>query len=212
MNKGDEQINKIIEWLGTGSINIFGWPFSGKDTQGRKLSKLLNATLIGGGDILRNSQLPDKVQKIMDSGELIPTQYYYNLVLPYFDKTEFNGKPLVLSSVGRWHGEEFTVMNAAAASKHPIKAVIYLDLNENTATSRARLSKLAKDRGGRVDDADEFLSVRFEEFKLKTLPVIDFYKSKGLLLEVDGRLSKDEVTQNIIEKLLAYGVKSADQQ
>ncbi|MCA9334478.1 hypothetical protein KC963_05500, partial [Candidatus Saccharibacteria bacterium] len=99
-----KEVEVIRKWLGTGSINIFGMPFAGKDTQGKILSDMLDCPLLGGGDILRNSVIPDHVRAAQKKGLLIPTEDYINIVLPYLGQEAFRGKPLVLSSVGRWHG------------------------------------------------------------------------------------------------------------
>lgn len=198
----DKKVQQIVRWLGTGSINIFGWPFSGKDTQGRKLSELLNAPLIGGGEILRSRKdTPEHVRKIVDKGQLAPTSEYLEIVTPYLSKLEYAESPLILSSVGRWYGEEETILKAAAAANHPIKAVIYLALDQTTANKRAQNSKIADDRGVRADDATVYLQTRFEEFKNKTLPVIQFYRKKNLLIDINGDQSANEVTKEIINKL-----------
>ena len=52
--------------------------------------------------------------------------------------------------------------------------------------------------------AEEYLQTRFDEFRNKTLPVIDFYKRRGLLVEIDGTLSLDEVTKEILKKLSEF--------
>ena len=130
MDLADKDINDLKNWLGTGSINIFGRPFSGKDTQGKKLAQLFDAPLIGGGDILRASKIPDDVKQIMSRGELIPTNDYVNIVLPYLSQESLRDKALILSSVGRWQGEEIGVMKVLELANHPLKAVIYLEISE----------------------------------------------------------------------------------
>jgi len=57
----NDEIKKIASWLGHGSINVIGCPFSGKDTQGEILVKLFNGVLIGGGDILRSIMIRERL-------------------------------------------------------------------------------------------------------------------------------------------------------
>lgn len=206
----DAKIAAIRTWLGQGSINIFGMPFAGKDTQGGVLADLLDASLLGGGEILRNSVIPAHVEQIMAEGSLIPTEDYINIVLPYLRNAKFADIPLVLSSVGRWHGEEEGVLRAAADSHHPIKAVILLRVDETTARTRHDQEDIAVDRGHRADDSPEKLANRFREFHTKTMPVIEYYRSHGLLLEVDGSQTPPAVTDQIIDQLhrLATSVSS----
>lgn len=201
------ELATIKNWLGTGSINIFGLPFSGKDTHGRQLARTFNASIMGGGDILRNSVIPDHVRTIIDAGGLAPIDDYIRIVLPYLSDDKFAGKPLILSSVGRWHGEEAGVEGAAAAAGHPIKAVVYLHITKATAYERHIASREDEARGVRADDAEHVLETRFQEFNDKTLPVIDYYREKDVLIEVDGNPPKDEVHQAILRGLYEFATR-----
>ncbi len=206
MNKkpGGRQIQMIAEWLGSGSINIFGSPFAGKDTQGRRLAELLKAPLIGGGDILRNNPgVPEHVRQIIAKGKLAPSDDYLRIITPYLSNQKFSGQPLILSAVGRWHGEEQLVLRAAKAAGHPIKAVILLYLNEDEVRRRWTIAQSKQDRGGRSDDDIGVLDVRLKEFSKKTSPVIDFYRRRGLLIELDGSATPNKVTEEILNQLAA---------
>jgi adenylate kinase len=196
-----QEIQKIKEWLGSGSINIFGLPFAGKDTHSQELAAQLDGVILGGGDILRNSTIPNHVREAMDQGKLAPTDEFVQIVLPYLSSEEFTGKPLVLSSVGRWRGEEEGVLQAAKASGHELKAVIFLHIDQSVALDRWEHSQQHMTRGKRADDAHHILDVRFEEFNTKTLPVIDYYRTKGLLIEIDGTPSVARVSQDILDAL-----------
>lgn len=194
----------IRQWLGSGSINIFGMPFAGKDTQGRRIAEQLDAPLIGGGDILRSSGDQEKIKAIMSTGELIPSDSYFEIILPYLSQPALHGRPLILSSVGRWHGEEKVIIQATKEAAHPIKAVIFLDLNEQDVWKRFEATQHAGDRGQRHDDAEHLIETRLSEFRNKTIPVLRFYKSKGILLEIDGSDNPDAVTKSILQKLYEF--------
>ena len=195
------QIDTILRWLGTGSINLFGRPFAGKDSQGHELAALFDAPLLGGGEILRNSVIPAHVKTALDSGLLVPSQDYISIITPFLSSPNFQHKPLILSSLGRWIGEEEGVMGALDASQHPLRVAIYLDIDDDTVHKRWHISQQKKDRGERAEDAEELLEVRLEEFRNKTLPVIDVYRQRGLLLEIDATLPRDEVLRLILAKL-----------
>jgi adenylate kinase len=195
------KISSVKGWLDSGSINIFGMPFAGKDTQAELLAAEFSGVRLSGGEILRNSPIPIRVREIIDAGGLAPTQDYITIVLPYLSREEFKGKPLILSSVGRWHGEEDGVMQALNQSNHPLKAVIYLSINETTISERLKVALETGDRGDRVDDSEEKLTLRLQEFRNKTLPVIEYYRQKGLLIEVDASGHVIDVTRDIIDAL-----------
>ena len=197
----EAKIAKIKTWLGTGSINIFGLPMSGKDTQGIKLAEALNAKFLSSGIIIRAMESQTK-QNLSGQGNLIPTDIFYEWVLPYFKRPDLAKYPLILSSIGRWHGEEEQVMSTASDSNHEIKAVIVLNISEAEVTSRFEASKILNDRGDREDDKNtQIFNNRLQEFRTKTAPVLQFYKSKGLLIEVKGNQTREQVFNELVEKL-----------
>ena len=196
-----EKIQKIKEWLGTGSINIFGLPMSGKDTQGVKLAEMLGAKFLSSGMIIRAMEAETK-QKLSDQGNLIPTNIFYEWVLPYFERRDLFEYPLILSSIGRWHGEEDQVLSVAAGAGHKIKAVIVLNISEADVENRFNEAKVLNDRGDRADDKDlTTFRNRLQEFRTKTLPVLRHYKDLGLLIEVNGDQTRKAVFNEIIDKL-----------
>lgn len=194
------QITTIKAWLGSGAINIFGLPFAGKDEQTGRLVTLLNGVKLGGGDILRASMTPD-VKSYLDAGELIPSDLYVKMVLPYLSQPQLNDKPLLLSSVGRWSGEENGVIEVLTDAKHPLKAVINLVISKELALERLHKSKEIGDRGDRDDDDETLLLTRFSEFEQKTIPVINHYRELGLLIEIDAAQSREAVQDAILDEL-----------
>lgn len=196
-----EKINAIKSWLGSGAINIIGRPFSGKDCQGKRLADIFEANLIGGGDILRSSHDNENVRFFIDQGKMLPSDDYLRIMEPYFHQSRFNHKPMILSAVGRWHGEEPIIMNALESSGHNLKLVIYLDIDAEESTNRWRALESCDDRGNRKDDKIETLNTRQQEFNQKTLPVIEFYRNLEILIDIDGKKSRDEITNNIINSI-----------
>lgn len=202
-------LNFVRQWLGTGSLNLFGLPFAGKDTQAYRLSNLLKAPApISGGDILRKRlDLPSHVREIMDRGELIPIDEYLATVTPYLGQAGFVGHPLVLSSVGRYKGEEEGVMKALKSAGHPLRAVIWIEVDEEVIRQRQAESD-HETRGTRADDDLETLETRLLEYEAKTKPVLDFYAERSLLLAIDGNGSLDEVTRRILTSLHDFAVET----
>ncbi|MBR1802250.1 nucleoside monophosphate kinase [Candidatus Saccharibacteria bacterium] len=197
----DEKVEKIKQWLGSGSINIFGLPMSGKDTVGKRLATLLGGEFLSSGDIIRDYELRQN-DHMTENGELIPTNKFYDIVLPHFYTEALVDKPLVLSSIGRWEGEEDEVMKYTKDSGHEIKAVIYLKLKEEDVRNRWAAAKELGDRGLRGDDADPAVfETRIEEFHEKTEPVLKHYNKLNLLLEVDASGTRDEVFDNVMNAL-----------
>jgi adenylate kinase len=195
------QIETIRQWLGSGSINFFGLPFAGKDSQARRIQAKLGGKILSSGEIFRNSVIPDDTMAIMERGELMPSDTFTEIILPYLSRPEFAGHPFLLSSVGRWKGEEIGVIEALKDSNHETKAVIYLNLDENIVFERSKLDENEAVRGVRADDGEGKLQKRVDEFEQKTIPVLDTYRKLGLLIEIDASLPKNEVEQKILEAL-----------
>jgi adenylate kinase len=200
----NDRIKIISDWLKTGSIDIFGRPFSGKDTQARLLADLFNGVVIGGGDILRSHHDPKQIEQVLAGGGIVPSDFYIHLVLPYLSRPQFKPKPLLLSAVGRSHGEEPIILKATADSGHPIKAVISLQIDEAEVWRRFEAAKDKGDRGNRADDRRAVLRTRLKKYQDNTVPVIDFYRDKKMLIEVDGTLSREQVTDEILQGLTRF--------
>lgn len=200
-NSMEDKISAIKKWLGTGSINIFGLPMSGKDTQGLKLAEALDAKFLSSGLIIRAKEQETRIG-YSEHGALIPTNVFYEWVLPYFENDDLKEHPLILSSIGRWFGEEDAVMDSALKAGHEIKAVILLDISEIDVEKRFEVAKVLNDRGDRKDDNDiETFRTRLAEFRTKTLPVLGHYRDLGLLVSVNGDQAREEVFNEIVEKL-----------
>lgn len=206
----EQQIQTIKNWLGSGSLNLFGRPFSGKDTQGRRLADALGAPLIGGGDILRSHPDADKVAAVMASGALIPSDSYFELVLPYLAQPQFTGKPLVLDAVGRSSGEETMVLDAATKADHPLKAVVVLDISEDEVWQRFDAAQAQGDRGHRSDDTRQVVQNRLRKYQEKTVPVIEFYRQKGLLVTVNGAQTRDQVFADMLHSLAGFAASPTE--
>lgn len=199
-----DKLARIKSWLGTGSLNVFGLPMSGKDTVGERLAKDLGAKFLSSGIIIRAFEA-EQNQNMTGSGQLIPTNTFYDIILPYFSREEMKNDSLILSSVGRWAGEEDKIMEAAKNGGHEIKAVVLLDLTEADVKNRFEAAKELNDRGGRADDASiEIFETRIREFNEKTVPVLNHYDELNLLIKVPADGSRDEVYLSVIDKLVEF--------
>lgn len=197
----EHKIGEVKEWLGTGSINVFGRQFAGKDVQLNRLAKLLgtNIPVLSGGEILRQSDniSPDD-RAAMNRGELIDSEAYKRYILPGLSAPEHDGKPLLLSAVGRMIGEEASVLEATSAAGHPTLAVVELMISDQEAHRR-----LARSDRKRPDDTPEALDERLNWFADKTIPVLDVYEDMGLLMQVDATPPEEVVFSDLVDILHA---------
>ena len=202
-------IEAIRQWLGAGAINLFGLPMSGKDTQGERLAAALSAQLLSAGALVRSSGVG---AQDANAGKLVATDVFQGVILPNLIATAKPDKPLILSSVGRWHGEEEPLLERLQASDHPLRAVICLELDEEQAWQRwreaqahGRITETTEENTAqerRADDvSEEIFARRLAEFREKTWPVLDFYANRGLLLKVDGLGAREEIFERILQAL-----------
>lgn len=207
-NELGQKILYIKNWLGTGSVNIFGLPMSGKDTVGMRLAGAVSGKFLSSGLIIRANEELTR-QHYSDKGDLIPSDVFYDWVLPYFEKPELKDVPLVLSSIGRWSGEEDAVMERAEKAGHPVKAAVILNVSEADVMSRWQTVAVLKDRGKRYDDSDPAVfQNRIEEFRKKTSPVLLHYRALGLLVEVRADMEREAVFAELINKLYAFATRN----
>ena len=193
----EDKISAIRYWLGSGSVNLFGLPYAGKDTVGARLAEVLEARLVSSGEILRAHH-----ETAQSNGSMTPTNVFAELVLPYFYHSELKGKPLVLSMIGRWHGEEAETLQTARESGHEIKAVLELDLPEDEVFKRWQASLELHDRDERADAADrDMVQHRLDEYAEKVVPALDHYEKSGLFTKVNANQSRDAVFDAVIDTL-----------
>jgi adenylate kinase len=95
-----------------------------------------------------------------------------------------------------------TLDDYLADSKRPLNAVI--SLLADTEEVVARLLKRAV-IDGRADDNEETIRVRLRVYAEQTEPLLDVYRSRGLLVEVDGQGEIAEVSERIFTALDAHG-------
>lgn len=206
----DAQIQQIKTWLGIGSINIFGLPMSGKDTVGVQLAEKLGAKFLSSGMIVRAMEQATG-QNLTGQGKLIASNVFYDWVLPYFEREELWKYPLILSSIGRWSGEEDEVMTVAKNSGHTIRAAIELQLSDTDVVERWEAAKLLGDRGLRADDANpQIFQTRINEYHEKTLPVLQRYQELGLLVRVPANTSREQVLANVIDALASFASRTSN--
>jgi adenylate kinase len=81
---------------------------------------------------------------------------------------------------------------------HALDAVVCLTADDDVLVSRL-LQRAQLE--GRADDTEDVIRRRQEVYADQTAPLIDVYRDRGILVEVDGLGEVDDVTQRIFEAL-----------
>jgi adenylate kinase len=161
-------------------------PGGGKGTQGARLADELGVDHISSGDVLRaevesGTPLGREVAECLSAGKLAPDELVTRAVRPALARRDgyvLDGFPRTLSQT----------------DDLDFDAVVYLDVPQDELERRL----LAR---GRADDTPEAIERRLREYADDTQPLIDHYRGKGVLVEVDGNRPPDEIFAELRSRL-----------
>jgi adenylate kinase len=183
-------------------VVLIGPPGSGKGTQAVRLAEHYGAVHIAAGDALRHeiaegTELGQRVQDYLDSGDLVPDDLVVELLWGRIVEAARNGG-YVLDGFPRTVSQAETAYRMAAADGITAQAAVYLDGDSDALVARM-LARAHID--GRVDDTATVIAHRLAVFAEQTAPLVDYYEQRGLLVRVDAMAPPDEVTKAIIKAL-----------
>lgn len=174
---------------------LIGIQGSGKSTQGNILSTKLDLPYLSSGHIFREmakekTPMGRYIKETMNAGFLIPDDKTLEIVVEYLNRPEYE-KGYILDGFPR-------TVPQAEAFPNGVERVVYLKVSDKEA-----LWRLAgrDEEGVREDNTLKALMKRIDEFHQKTEPVIEYYREKGKLLEVDGEKEIDQITAEILANL-----------
>ncbi len=174
---------------------LIGIQGSGKSTQGNILSEKLGIPYLSSGHIFREmakekTPLGRYIKETMNAGYLIPDDKTLEIVVEYLGHPEYE-KGYILDGFPR-------TVPQAEAFPNGVEKVIYLKVSDKEA-----LWRLAgrDEEGVREDNTLKALMKRIDEFHNKTEPVIEYYRGKGKLLEVDGEQEIEKITSEILSSI-----------
>jgi adenylate kinase len=183
-----------------------GPPGAGKGTQAIKIAEHYGIPAISTGDIFRALQTADtplarQVRAIMESGGYVSDEITNEIVADRLAQPDcesgflLDGYPRTLQQVQ-------ALDDNLAETNRPIAAVI--SLLADTEEVVARLLRRAE-IDGRADDNEETIRVRLQVYADQTAPLLEVYRSRGLLVEVNGLGEIDEVSERVFAALDALG-------
>ena len=181
---------------------IMGPPGAGKGTQAMRIAEHYRIPPISTGDIFRamrhaDTPLARQVRAIMESGGYVSDEITNEIVQDRLAKPDCQ-QGFLLDGYPRTLQQVQTLDDYLAETDRPLHAVISLlaDIEEVVA----RLLKRAE-IDGRPDDNEETIRVRLQVYAEQTEPLLDLYRSRGLLVEVDGLGPIDEVSERVFAAL-----------
>jgi len=208
---------------------FLGPPGSGKGTQARMVGDRLGLPQISTGDILReaiarDTDLGKKAKSYMDAGELVPD----DVVLPLAERRIVEKdckKGFILDGFPRTLAQAIGLEEVLQRQGCALDAVMFIDVDDAVVVerlSRRRVCPKCKamynldtdppKREGvcdrcqvalelRSDDKPETVKARMIVYRKNTLPLVEFYESRGILRRIDGEGEIGRVFDSIMGEL-----------
>lgn len=203
---------------------IMGVQGCGKGTQARLLRQRLDIVHISVGDIFRwhiksHTKLGAQVKRIVAAGNLVNDQIVEEIVRERLDQHDWN-YGFILDGFPRSESQALFFLES-----YDIDAVIHIHVPDEVVRDRVLSRRLCSECGldfnlishrpdvatvcdvcggelvSRPDDTPEALAERLREYHEKTEPVLDLFRRKELVLDLDGTLSPETVQENIRREL-----------
>lgn len=206
------------------NIVLLGAPGAGKGTQAEIICDRLHIPQISTGNILRQAikdgtEMGLKAKSYMDAGDLVPDEVIFGILHDRLSQDDCkNG--FILDGVPR------TIPQAEVIEKMGIKIDVALDIEVRDEVIVERVSgrrvcscgasyhikykpsrvegicdKCGKPLTIRKDDEPATVLDRLANYHKITEPLKDFYRAKGVLVEVDGEKSVEETTAAVLKVL-----------
>lgn len=189
---------------------IVGPPGAGKGTQAARISEQFGIPAISTGDIFRKNvaeqtELGKQVKEIIDAGDYVPDSLTNALVADRLSEADA-AAGFLLDGYPRTPAQVEYLNNLLASHGHSLDAVIRLVADQEEIVRRLRQRSAEQ---GRADDSEEAIRHRQEVYQRETAPLIEMFRQRGLLVEVDGLGEVDDVTHRILAALADRGVGSS---
>ena len=184
---------------------MFGPPGAGKGTQADILGRRYGIKKISTGDALRDvirsgSELGEQVKDLMDQGKFVPDEIVTEIIRDRVSSPDCaNG--FILDGFPR------NLAQAEALVDMGIKVnkALLIDVPDEVLVDRVQGRVMCDKCGGhleaRSDDRPETVRARLKVYHELTDPVVDFYRNRGVLSEIDGTTSIENATAEILKIL-----------
>lgn len=178
---------------------MLGAPGSGKGTQAARLAEELGIEHESSGDVLRQAA-EDRTEagvlakKYFERGELAPDKSVCQIMIDHIEDLSGRGTGVLLDGFPRTLAQANRLEESLPGLDLEIGAVIHIRV-----TSEEIMRRLAT--RGRVDDDRDVVRHRIDVYKELTSPLVDFYRERDLVIDIDGAQSIETVHDEIFSKV-----------
>ncbi|XP_054718246.1 UMP-CMP kinase-like [Uloborus diversus] len=179
-------------------VFVLGAPGAGKGTQCKKIVDKFGYVHLSAGDLLRaerntpGSQYGELIETHIRNGTIVPVEITCRLIEEAMKQSGTNkflvdGFPRNKDNLDGWNKEMH--------DKADVQFILFIDCSEEACIDRCL--KRGAAGSGRSDDNLESLKKRFRTFHNDTLPIVNQFGEKGMVVKVDGSLDPETVFDKI---------------
>jgi adenylate kinase len=208
---------------------FLGAPGAGKGTQAAKVAESLKIAHIATGDLFRDAvkkgtDLGKLVKGYMEQGKLVPDDVTIKVIAEKLNDPECSSG-IIFDGFPRTLEQAQALDKALAAKKQKVDAAIYIHVPDENLMKRLggrwtcqqcqtvyhevasppKKQGICDKCGGklyqRADDNEATIRERLKVYHSQTSPLMDFYKKAGKLITIDGTVSIDQVTGQIVKAI-----------
>lgn len=204
---------------------MLGRQGAGKGTQAVRLAQHFVVPHISTGDMLRaavasGTEFGLRAKEVMDAGGLVSDEIMVGVVDERLNESDTTRRGYILDGFPRTVPQGHS-LEAITASR-PLDLVVNLEVPESIVLERITKRRVCKTCGHiysvdappkngwlcdvdggevvqRADDTEEAVRKRLDLYAAETLPLVPFYAERGLLVELDGLGSPDEVFTRVLD-------------
>jgi adenylate kinase len=211
------------------NLIIMGPPGAGKGTQAAPLGVRLDVPCISTGEILRDevkrkTALGAEAKRSMDKGELVPDGVMISIIEDRLRRPD-TAEGFILDGFPRTAPQAVALDGALASIERRVDKVISLAVPNDELVKRLSGRRTCRNCGAlyhiifdpptndmlcnrcngdlfqRDDDHEDIITSRLEVYVRQTVPLLTYYRDRGVLLEIDGLGGRDDVTARILDGL-----------
>ncbi|GGH85334.1 adenylate kinase [Pullulanibacillus pueri] len=207
------------------NLILMGLPGAGKGTQAEYIVESYGLPHISTGDMFRaaikeETDLGKKAKSYLDAGELVPDDVTIGIVKERLDKEDCQ-KGFLLDGFPRTTAQAEALEDILTATHRKIDATLYINVDKSKLLERLTGRRVCKQCGAtyhvvfnppevegvcdkcggelyqREDDSEKTVNARLEVNEKQQEPLLNFYRNRGSLYEIDGNRNIDDVFKSI---------------
>jgi adenylate kinase len=162
---------------------MLGAPGAGKGTQAKAIVDRYQVDDIATGDLLRaevaaGTEVGKRAKAIMEAGELVPDEIVLHLIEEHLANDDISNG-FLLDGFPRNLHQAADLDALLARILQPLDLALFLDVGYDEIRHRLL-------QRHRTDDTHDVITHRLEVYESQTLPLVDYYESRGILHQVAG--------------------------